>query len=580
MKRHPLFGAAVLLAAYAFGLPLDAAMLTLTRGPYLQLGTQSSIVVRWRTETATDSRVRYGTNPSNLSSVVDDSTSTTEHVVKLTGLNPSTKYYSSVGHSEATLAGGTDHFFVAAPPPGTEQPTNIWVLGNSGIANAKARAVRDAYLKYKGNQYNHLWLMLGDNAHQNGTDSDYQDTLFNTYPTLLRQTTLWPALGHRDDGVTAGSASQNGAFYDIFTLPKQGEAGGLASGTDAYYSFDYSNIHFVVLDSVESSKAPSGAMLTWLENDLAVTTQPWIIAYWDHPPCSKGSHDSDAEIALREMRENVLPILGDASVDLVLNGDCGSYERSFLIEGHSGSSVTFEPQTMLVDGGDGSIDGNGEYGTSVIDRPIRDAVVGSSGETQVGSLDYPVIYISLKTLGSMALNVNGPLLDAVFLDDTGQVRDRFRMVKTTGTAKASTSAPDVSTTEVNPTPQTVTVDTTPPSVSLTAPANGATVSSTAVPSLASAATYYMSPTGSDSGSGSISSPWRTVSASSGKLQAGDILYARGGTYTGQTGQKWNSPSGTASAPSPGRPTPERNRSLTGKMQTRTSSISPAKIGLS
>ena len=456
MKTHALF-AAVLLSVYAFGLPLDAAALTLTRGPYLQLGTQSSIVVRWRTETATNSRVRYGTNPSDLSSVVDDSTIATEHVVKLTGLNPSTKYYYSVGHSEATLAGGTDHFFVAAPTPGTEQPTNIWVLGNSGIASAQARAVRDAYLKYKGNQYTHLWLMLGDNAYHNRTDSDRQDTLFNTYPTLLRQTTLWPALGHRDHGVTADSASQSGAYYDIFTLPKQGEAGGLASGTEAYYSFDYSNIHFVVLDSVESSKAHSGAMLTWLENDLAVTTQPWIIAYWDHPPCSKGSHDSETEIALCKMRENVLPILEDASVDLVLNGDCGSYERSFLMEGHSGSSVIFEPQTMLVNGGDGSIDGDGEYQTSVIDRPIRDAVVGSSGETQVGSLDYPVIYVSLKTLGSMALNVNGPLLDAVFLDDTGQVRDRFRMVKTTDTAKASTSAPDVPTMEVNPTPQTLTV---------------------------------------------------------------------------------------------------------------------------
>jgi chitodextrinase len=45
----------------------------------------------------------------------------------------------------------------------------------------------------------------------------------------------------------------------------------------------------------------------------------------------------------------------------------------------------------------------------------------------------------------------------VFLDDTGQVRDRFRMVKTTDTAKASTSAPDVPTTVVNHAPQTVTV---------------------------------------------------------------------------------------------------------------------------
>ncbi len=459
MKTNALF-AAVLLAGYAFGLPLNAAALTLTRGPYLQLGTQSSIVVRWRTDTATNSRVRYGTNLSNLSSVVDDATSATEHVVKLTSLKPSTKYYYSVGHSAATLAGDSNHFFVTAPTAGTEQPTHIWVLGNSGTANAKARAVRDAYLKYKGNQYTHLWLMLGDNAYQNGTDSDYQDAVFNTYPTLLRQTTLWPTFGHRD-AVTADSASQSGAYYDIFTLPKQGEAGGLASGTEAYYSFDYGNIHFVVLDSVESSKAPAGAMLTWLKNDLAATTQAWIIAYWHHPPYSKGFHDSDTGTALREMRNNALPILEDASVDLVLNGHSGAYERSFLIDGHYGSSGTFDPKTMLVDGGDGRIDGDGEYQKLVTDKPIRGAVytvVGSSGETRGGSLDHPVMHVSINTLGSMVLDVNGPVLDAVFLDDTGQVRDRFRMVKTTDTAKVSSSAAGVPTTEVSPTSQIATVD--------------------------------------------------------------------------------------------------------------------------
>ena len=58
--------------------------------------------------------------------------------------------------------------------------------------------------------------------------------------------------------------------------------------------------------------------------------------------------------------------------------------------------------------------------------------------------------------------------------------------------------------------------------------------------------YYMSPSGSDSNSGTISSPWKTVGFASSKLKPGDTLYARGGTYTGQYG--WNSPSGTSLAP--------------------------------
>jgi len=409
------------------------------------------------------------------------------------------------------------------------------VVDASGAGRAKARAVRDAYIKYKGSQYTHLWLMPGDNAYIDGTDSEYQAALFDMYPTLLRQTVLWPTLGDHD-GSTAGSASQTGPYYDIFTLPKQGEAGGVASGTKAYYSFDYANIHFVVLDSVETSRAPTGAMLTWLKNDLADTTQPWIIAYWHRPPYSKGSHDSDTETALRKMRANTLPILEDGGVDLVLSGHSGSYERSFLIDGHYGSSGTFDAATMLVDGGDGRIDGDGEYQKSII-QPAPGtvyAVVGSPSENRLRSLDHPVPYVSLKVFGSMVLDVDGPVLDATFLDDTGQARDHFRMVKTTSTAKASISRADGET----PSPSETTART----VSAPVAANTSPQSTSVPPTARAAATpaYYVDtnhPSASDSNPGTEALPWKTIQKAANTLVAGDTAYIKQGTYTGLVSPK-------------------------------------------
>jgi hypothetical protein len=35
----------------------------------------------------------------------------------------------------------------------------------------------------------------------------------------------------------------------MFTLPKNGECGGIASGKEEYYSFNYGDIHFICLDS-------------------------------------------------------------------------------------------------------------------------------------------------------------------------------------------------------------------------------------------------------------------------------------------------------------------------------------------
>ena len=40
--------------------------LQLTRGPYLQIGTPSSVVVRWRTNAPSNSHVPYGPSPASL----------------------------------------------------------------------------------------------------------------------------------------------------------------------------------------------------------------------------------------------------------------------------------------------------------------------------------------------------------------------------------------------------------------------------------------------------------------------------------------------------------------------------------
>lgn len=59
--------------------------------------------------------------------------------------------------------------------------------------------------------------------------------------------------------------------------------------------------------------------------------------------------------------------------------------------------------------------------------------------------------------------------------------------------------------------------------------------------------YHIAPTGSDSGAGTLASPWKTIKYASAKLTPGKTLCARGGVYHGQAGLIWKS-SGKASAP--------------------------------
>jgi hypothetical protein len=417
----------------SFELELTAGSgVRLTRGPYLQLGTPTSIMFKWRTSAATVGRVRYGLSPGATTWSAQESASKSEHKLTIQNLTPSTRYYYTIGTASAVLAGGDSSYtFMTGPPIGSSKNTRIWVLGDSGTADANARAVRDAYYAYTGTRATDLWLMLGDNAYPSGTDADYQRAVFNMYPTMLRQSVLWPTLGNHD-GYSANSSTLSGPYYSIFTLPRGAEAGGTASGTEAYYSFDYANIHFVCLDSFESSRSPAGAMLTWLRNDLAATRQTWIVAFFHHPPYSKGSHDSDVDRELVEMRENALPILEDAGVDLVLAGHSHSYERSYLIDGHYGPSSTFT-SAMKKNGGSGRTDGSGAYRKPSADPAPHEgavyAVAGSSGKTESGPLNHPAMFISLNSLGSMVLDVNGDRLDAAFIDGARNRRDYFTIVK-------------------------------------------------------------------------------------------------------------------------------------------------------
>ncbi len=431
------------LVAVSLTAVVDAAII---RGPYLQVGTPTSMIVRWRTDVAEDSRVRSGTVQGSLSDTTDDATVTTEHEVTVTGLTPATTYYYEVGSTTTALAGDDlDHYFNTGPAIGDSAPIRIWAIGDSGYPDPDLGAlwprngdgVRDAYTAFNGGvESADVFLLLGDNAYTLATDAEYQTDLFEQYPGFLRTTPAWACIGNHE-GAVADSLTQTGPYYDVFTLPTAGEAGGVPSGTESYYAFDYGNIHFVVLDSEDSIEAANpvatAAMKTWLEADLASTDAEWLIALWHRPPYTKGFlHDSDTEFNEKAMREQMVPILEDYGIDMVLGGHSHHYERSVMIDGHYGLSGTFAAE-HTVDGGDGDPSGDGAYekrGTGLVPHTGAVYVVaGSASEVRNNLGFHPVMEVSLESLGSFILDINGESATGTFLDDSGTVLDTFEMNK-------------------------------------------------------------------------------------------------------------------------------------------------------
>ena len=434
LHRAALAGGPVALEADLVALD-DAYGLKLTRGPYLQAGGPDQVVLRWRTNLPSTSRVTLGAKPDALDQVLDDNAVTTEHAVRLAGLAPGASYFYAVGSADRRLAGGPDLHFTTAPPRGAERPARIWVIGDSGTANANAFAVRDAYLNGFRNAPANLWLMLGDNAYDTGTDAQHQAAVFDTYKALLGNTPLFTCPGNHEY-YSKNPLTGRPPYFDIFSPPTAGECGGVPSGSPSYYSFDYGNIHFVSLDSEGPDRSPGGPMLTWLKKDLqAARGQRWLIAFFHHPPYSKGGHDSDsladAGDRMIQMRQNALPILEAGGVDLVLCGHSHSYERSFLLDGHYGFSSTLTPSMMVRSSGLLRTDGpylKPTLGLAPHEGAVY-ATVGCSGKLTPGPLNHPANCRSIYELGSLVIDVEGRWLNARFIGREGRLLDSFSILK-------------------------------------------------------------------------------------------------------------------------------------------------------
>jgi hypothetical protein len=434
---------------------LNAFCQTVSRGPYLQQATPGSIIIKWKTGSSTNTKVNYGTSLSNLNLSVTNTVSLVNHEIKITGLQPYTKYYYTIGTTTSTfVAAASDVFFRTAPNYGQKGDYRFWVIGDAGTGGNSQRDTRTSFLNYSNNKNIDGWIWLGDNAYDGGFDSEYQANVFsnNTFEEPLKNITVWPAIGNHDYNHNI-PFSPSPAYFDIFTLPTNAECGGVASGTEKYYSYNYGNIHFVVLDSYDVSRSSTGAMATWIQNDLTVNTQPWVIAYWHHPPYTKGSHNSDnsnfLDGELVDMRQNIIPILEANGVDLVLNGHSHVYERSYLLDGHYGYSGSLTP-AMKKDNTSGSYPVDCAYHKQTQSTNSHKGTVyvvcgcsGKNDSSPSSGWPHPAMYKSDNTIyGSMAIDIKDNKLQGKFITSTGSVFDSFTIVKNAGGSKTYTVCPN------------------------------------------------------------------------------------------------------------------------------------------
>ncbi|MDB4508388.1 metallophosphoesterase family protein [Akkermansiaceae bacterium] len=429
------------------------AMAEFSRRPYIQMATENSMKLVWRTNGSMDAKVKFGLAPDKLNQEVaadqilkrlhpDQQKKDALHAsvppeakqfeASFTGLTPDTTYYYAILDGDELLTEADETYrFKTHPIAGTTAPVLFWVVGDSGTGGREQAQVHDAMRDHLNaiDRELDLYLHVGDMAYGSGTNKEFNDRFFAMYEPTLRNTVCWASMGNHE-GKTSKGEHGTGPFYDAYICPTEAEAGGLPSGKEAYYSFDYGKVHFICLDSHDLDRRPSGAMAQWLKADLEKTKAEFVVAFFHHPPYTKGSHDSDKEAQLIEMREHIMPILESGGVDIFFNGHSHIYERSMLIDGAYHTPTIAEG--VILDDGDGDPAGDGAYRKSAGLNPHNGTIAvvaghGGTGVRRKGTI--PLMKRIIVENGSCLISVEGDTLTAEMINLHGDIRDTFAITK-------------------------------------------------------------------------------------------------------------------------------------------------------
>ncbi|MDJ0572019.1 MAG: metallophosphoesterase [Pleurocapsa sp. MO_192.B19] len=155
-----------------------------------------------------------------------------------------------------------------------------------------------------------LVLLTGDNIYENGEIEKIQATFELPYQELLQQDVKFHAvLGNHDIRTKNGEEQIS---YEKFNM--QGR----------YYTFNQGNVRFFALDT--NPEAPWLEQLSWLEQELAITQQPWKVIFGHHQIYSSGKYGINTELI-----DKLTPLFSRYGVQLYINGHEHHYERTKAI---------------------------------------------------------------------------------------------------------------------------------------------------------------------------------------------------------------------------------------------------------
>lgn len=343
-----------------------------TAMPYLQPGPggampndgEESITIAWQTNAVKATyALSFGEKGFTESAIVSQINAQGKgkefegrinHTAVLTGLKLNRKYkYQVLMNGERLLEG----FFTTRKGPGSA--VRFVSFGDNSFGDISDRAI--AYEAYRAKP--DFIMNTGDLVYESGLDNEYARYFFPVYNAdeagrrigapLLRSVPLYSVIanhdveGKDDKKHPVADFTKNPdslGYYTNLHLPGNGptdptyptpiigpddviglfkNAAGRRFPSQANYSFDYGDAHFLCLDSNIYVDPTDSSLQTWIERDLSLSTAPWKFVVYHHPAFNVG----DDHYTVQHMRV-LSPLFEKHGVQMVFSGHEHNYQRS------------------------------------------------------------------------------------------------------------------------------------------------------------------------------------------------------------------------------------------------------------
>jgi len=286
--------------------------------------------IMWQTDKELqDAAVEYGLKGQDTVQRVvaqgekftDDKVTSYIYTARIADMRPGQTYrYRALAGKEATA------WQELKTPQGNNFKALIFPDSQSSDYTAWQNISRFAWKTYKDADF---FVNMGDLV-DNGEDHNQWNYWFEAVDDMIKHIPVVPVMGNHETYNLAWKVRMPEAYLHLFALPKLENA----TYQNQYYSFDYGDVHFVVLNTQENEiKGFQPDMMKlqveWLKKDLAQTKKKWKVVLMHKDVLQYGflTRPTPRAEGISEEGNLFMPIFDANNVDVVLTAHLHTYRN-------------------------------------------------------------------------------------------------------------------------------------------------------------------------------------------------------------------------------------------------------------